>query len=150
VEALLVGIRANDNPHFNVIERAAPKKVVKEKSLHLTEKTAVTVGKLAGAEGMVFGPVTQNSTEDSRYFAKRSECVSKDKDGKCTNQHEYKVGCTKRNAYFTFVPKVISVSRGQILVSQSLSGHTADNVCQDSGRPLRRKGPLLSEAKGLL
>lgn len=151
VEALLVGIRVNDNPHFNVIERAALKKIVKEQSLHLTgvvdEKTAVTVGKLAGAEGMVFGTVTQNSTEDSRYSAKRSECVSKDKDGNCTKQREDKVGCTKRNAYFTFVPKVISVSTGQILVSQSLSGHTTDDVCQDSGRPLRSKGPLLSDAK---
>ena len=150
VEALLVGVRVNGEPYFSVIEREALKRIMKEQRLHLTgavdEKTAVTVGKLIGAEGIIFGTVTQNTTEDKRYSSQRSECASKDKDGKCTRRRKYSVSCTERDAFFSFIPKVVSVSTGQIVASETLTGHANDSACRDSGT-LKGRQELLAEAK---
>ena len=151
VEALLVGIRVNGKPYFRVIERVALKRIMKEQFLHLTgavdEKTAVTVGKLVGAEGVILGTVTQSTTEDKRFSEKRSKCVSRDNERKCKKWRKYSVSCTERNAYFSFTPKVVSVTTGQIVASEVLTGHSNDSVCRDSGRPLRGRREMLAEAK---
>ena len=59
------------------------------------------------------------------------------------------VGCTTRDAYFSFTPKVINVITARIIASESLSGHIRDSVCRDSGRPLRSKIQMLAGAKEL-
>ena len=151
IEALLVKIRVNGKPYFSVIEREALKRILKEQRLHLTgtvdEATAVKVGKLIGAEGIIFGTVTQNTTEDKHYSSQRSECASKDKDGKCKRWRKYSVSCTERDAFFSFVPKVVSVTTGQIVASETLTGHTTDSACRDSSHPLRGRTEMLAEAK---
>ncbi len=150
VEALLVGVRVNGEPYFSVIEREALRKIMKEQRLHLTgavdEATAVKVGKLIGAQGIVFGAVTQNDTEDKRYKSQRSECARRDNEGKCTKRRKYSVSCTERNAYFSFVPKVVSVGTGQIVASEILTGDASDSACRDSG-PLMGRQELLLKAK---
>jgi len=150
IEALLVGIVVKNEPYFKVIERAAINRIVKEQSFQLSgavdEETASQVGKLLGADGIVLGAVTQ-STEDASYSEKRSVCASKDKDGKCTRRREYSVSCTKRNAYFSFTPKVVNVTTGQIVASETLSAQADDSVCRDSERALKNRKELLSKAK---
>jgi len=150
VEALLVGITVNGTPYFSVIERESLKRILKEQRLHLTgavdEATAVKVGKLIGADGIIFGTVTQNTTEDKHYSSRRSECASKDKDGKCKSRREYSVSCTERDAFFSFVPKVVSVATGQIVASETLTGQSSDKGCRDSGT-LKGRQELLVEAK---
>jgi len=151
IEALLVRTRVQDTPYFTVIERAALQKVMQEQALHLTgaidEKTAVTVGKLAGAEGIVLGAVTASTVEDSGYSEGRSRCVAQDERKRCVRWQQYTVSCTKRDAYFAFTPKVISVATGQILVAESLAGGAEAKGCQDSGQPLDGRMELLVGAK---
>ena len=151
VEALLVKIRVNGKPYFSVIERESLERIMKEQRLHLTgavdETTAVRLGKLIGAEGIIFGTVTQNTTEDKHFSSRRSECASKDKDGKCKSWRKYSVGCTERDAFFSFIPKVISVSTGQIVASETLTGHANDRACRDSGEPIKGRDEMLAEAK---
>ncbi len=151
VEALLVSVRVDGKPYFSVIEREALKRVMKEQRLHLTgavdEATAVKVGQLIGAEGIVFGTVTQNTTEDKHYSSRRSECASRDKDGKCKSRREYSVSCTERNAFFSFVPKVVSVSTGQIVASETLTGQADDSACRGSRKPLMGRQELLEKAR---
>lgn len=151
IEALLVGVRMDGDPYFNVIERTRLKKIMKEQRLHLTgavdEKTAVTVGRLIGAEGVIFGSVTQSTVENKRYSESRSKCASKNKKGKCTRWRDYKVSCTKRDAYYSFTPKVVNVATGQIVASEILTGHATDSECRDSGTPLKGKREMIEGAK---
>jgi len=151
IEALLVKIRVNGKPYFSVVERAAIQKILREQAFHLSgavdQKTAVKVGRLVGAEGVILGTVTRNTTEDGRYSESRSRCVSKDKDGKCKKWRGYSVSCRQRDAYFSFIPKVVSVATGEIVVSETLTGHTTDKACRDSGQPIRGRDEMLAEAK---
>lgn len=151
LEALLVNIRICDEHYFEVIERASLENIMREQKLHLTgaveEETAVTVGKLVGAEGIILGAVTTNVAEDKHFSQKRSKCEARDENKKCIKRREYMVGCTTRDAYFSFTPKVINVTTGRIVASESLSGHVRDSVCRDSGRPLRGRARMLADAK---
>ena len=151
LEALLVNIRICDKPYFKVIERASLENIMREQKLNLTgaveEETAVTVGKLVGAEGIILGSVITNIAEDKHFSRKRSKCEARDEKKKCIKRREYMVGCTTRDAYFSFTPKVINVTTSRIVVSESLSGHVRHSVCRDSGRPLRGRAQMLGDAK---
>ena len=151
IEALLVGIQVEDDPYFSVIERGAVEKLLEEQMLHQTgvvdPSTAAKIGKLLGADGIVMGIITRNNIADKRYYEKRSKCVARNEKGKCVRRKEYNVSCTERNAYFSFIPKFVSVSTGEILTSEVLSGHTVDDVCQDSERALRDRQEMLTKAK---
>jgi len=150
IEALLVKIQVNGKPYFSVIERESLNRIMKEQRLHLSgavdEATAVKLGRLLGAEGMIFGTVTQNTTDDKHFSSRGSECASRDKDGKCTSRRTYSVSCTERDAFFSFVPKVVNVGTGQIVASETLTGHASDKACRDSGT-LKGREELLVEAK---
>ena len=151
IEALLVGVRVKDEPFFSIIERNALEKIMKEQKLQLyglvDEKTAAKEGQQIGAEGIILGTVTQCTTEDKPYSQVRSKCVSKDEMGKCTKWSKYRVRCIERNAYFSFTPKVVNATTGKIVASESLSGKSRDNACQDSNRPLRGKKEMLTQGK---
>ena len=151
IEALLVKIRVNGKPYFSVVERSAMRKILREQAFHLSgavdQKTAVKIGRLVGAEGVILGTVARNSTEDRRYSGTRSKCVSRDKDGKCKKRRQYTVSCRQRDAYFSFIPKVVNVATGEIVASEALTGNTSDSACRDSGQPIRGKGEMLAVAK---
>ena len=151
IEALLVGIRVQDSAYFRVIERGAVEKVLEEQMLHQTgvvdQGTAAEVGKLLGANAMVMGVVTQNTTADRRYHEQRSKCTARNEKGKCLRWRKYNVRCIERNAYFSFTPKVVRVSTGEILTSEILTGHAIDVVCRGSERALENRQTLLARAK---
>jgi curli biogenesis system outer membrane secretion channel CsgG len=151
LESLLVGVRVKDEPYFSVIERDAVTKVLQEQMLHQTgvvdAKTATDVGKMLGADGIVMGVITQDTTQDKGYSEKRSKCAAKNKKGKCKRWTEYTVSCTERTAYFSFTPKIVRVSSGEILSSEVLSGLAQDRECRDSGRALADRQTLLARAK---
>lgn len=153
IEALLTGIRLNNEPYFSVIERTAIDRIVKEQSLQLTglvsAETAASVGKLLGAEGIILGTVTQYTTEDKPYTEKRSKCVEKEENGECKKEEEYEIECTERNAYVSFTPKIVDVSTGEIVASESLSGSTVNRACKDSETPLSGRREMLTKAKEL-
>jgi len=136
IEATLVGIRLHDAPYFTIIDRSSLQQVLKEHSLQLSglidEKTAVTVGRLVGAEGVVLGSVTTNNVEDTSYYEKRSKGS---------------VGCTKRLAVFAFTPKVVSVTTGQVLVAESVAGQVEESACRDGQTPLTGRTELLAAAR---
>lgn len=136
IEASLVGVRVQDAPYFSVIERSALQQVLREQSLQLTglidEKTAVKVGKLAGAEGVVLGNVTTSTVQDTGYYVQGARS---------------KISCTKRVATFAFTPKIVSVTTGQVLVADSMAGRTEENKCSDDNKPLTSKADLLVKAR---
>jgi len=151
VEALLVNIQVQGKPYFTVIERARLRKVMKEHYLQHTgaidEKTAVTLGKLIGADGIIMGAVTNNSVTDSRFREEIRKCTRTDKDGDCTNWTNRTIGCTKRDASFSMIFKVINVQTGQIVTAETFDGKANDNACRDLGQTLNTKCEMLQVAK---
>ena len=151
LEALLSGITVDNRPYYNLIERAAIEDIIREQKLHLSglvdQETAVDLGEMLGAQGIIMGTVTQHGTDDQRFTEKRSKCLEKDEDDKCVKQRKYTVDCTQREAYFAFTPKVVDVSTGAIMASKSLSGKSTARVCTDAHTPLQGRREMLAAAK---
>jgi curli biogenesis system outer membrane secretion channel CsgG len=148
VEAMLVSTQVQGRPYFTVVDRQAIDKVLQEigfgQSGVVDEKTTVRIGKLVGAKGIVLGAVGNNTAVDTSYTEKRSECIDK----KCQNKRTYTVRCGKRDAHFSFTPKIIDVATGRIVLSGSVAGSKNDRSCQD-GNPITDKTAMLSDAKHL-
>jgi len=151
LEALLLGIYLHGQPYFSVIERTAIDMILKEQSLQLIglveAGSAARVGELLGAEGIILGTVTQYATEDRSYREKRSKCIEKDEDGECKKKEDHEVKCTQRTAHVAFTPRVVDVSTGEIVASESLIGNTVSRACKDSGTPLSGRQEMLNQAK---
>jgi hypothetical protein len=97
----------------------------------IDDTTAAKVGKLVGAEGVIMG-VVKTEVAQKLYQETRSRCVSKDQKGKCTSTQDYTVQCKKRDAYFSFTPKIVSVTTGRIMASEVLVGQNSQQTCADS------------------
>jgi curli biogenesis system outer membrane secretion channel CsgG len=135
VEAMLVNTRVSGQPYFTVVERTALNKVMTEQAISLSgtidDTTAAKVGKLVGAEGVIMG-VVKTEVAQKLYQETRSRCVSKDQKGKCTSTQDYTVQCKKRDAYFSFTPKIVSVATGRIVASEVLVGQNSQQTWADS------------------
>ncbi len=135
VEAVLVNTRVSGQPYFTVVERTALNKIMTEQAISLSgtidETTAAKVGKLVGAEGVIMG-IVKSEVAQKPYQETRVRCVSQDKKGKCTNTQNYTVQCMKRDAYFSFTPKIVSVATGRIVASEVLVGRNSQQTCADS------------------
>ena len=151
VEALLVNIQVDGKPYFRVIDRISIKKILKEHFLHMSglvdEKTAVNVGKLVGAEGIISGTISKNIIEDKSFFETHSKCLAWNDKGRCVKRGKHKVRCIERDVYFSFTPKIIRVTTGEIVASKSLSGHSYDKVCRDSEFSPKDITEMLASAK---
>jgi curli biogenesis system outer membrane secretion channel CsgG len=134
VETMLVNTRVQGQPYFTVVERTELDKITAQQAISLSgavdETTAARVGKLVGAEGVIMG-VVKAGVEKRPYDDKRSRCVAYDQKKKCTSMQDYTVRCEKRDAYFSFTPKIVSVATGHILAAEELVGRTSQQRCED-------------------
>ncbi len=153
LESAMAGVRVQDEPYFRILERSALAAITREQGLQLSgsvdERTAVTVGKLAGAEAMILGTITAARAEDSYFSEGRTKCTATDNRGRCVQTQRYSVSCTRRQAVFSFTPKIIAVATGQIITSitsDRLESRVVDRACQDSGS-LASNVELLGRAK---
>ncbi len=152
LEKFLVRVHINGEPYFQVIERATIKKIIDEQKLSraetdtVDEEKAVKVGRFAGAERVVFGEFAQSVT-DKPVSEKRSKCSVRNRKGRCAKWAIYDVMCVERSAYFYLVPKVVNVTTGDVVVSETLVGLSTDRACQDSSIPLQNSAKLLASAK---
>jgi tetratricopeptide (TPR) repeat protein len=159
IEGVLAGITIDDKQYFTLIERTRLENILKEQELSQTgmidETTAARVGKLTGAKGIYTGVVTSRM-RDTHYQQNRQECVRKqikyDKkgnayEGDCISWRNHAVPCIRRNATFSFTPKLIEVETGRIIYSHSLGEMTSASACQDSGIPLPSGFELMARAK---
>ncbi len=161
IEEVLATVRIDERPYFKLVDRTNLDKILSEMKLSMSgmfdQETAGKVGKMVGAKGIYTGVVTVSSVVDSPYTENRSRCVSYDtlyytiKNTRipvqvCTAWQNYPVGCTKRVAIFSFVPKLIDVETGRILYSNSISHTVSDSACTDK-RPVADSLTLLNNAK---
>ncbi len=161
IEEVLAKVRIDEKPYFKLVDRTNLDKILSEMKLSMSgmfdQETAGKVGKMVGAKGIYTGVVTVSSVVDSPYTENRSRCVSYHtvyytiKNTRipvqvCTAWQNYPVGCTKRVATFSLVPKLIDVETGRILYSNSISHTVSDSACTDK-RPVADSLTLLNNAK---
>jgi len=161
IEGMLASVNIGDKQYFTLIDRVRIDKLISEMKLSqsalVDPNTAAKVGKLVGAKGIYTGVVTTSDTSDSRYREERTRCaynVTKyDKKGRayeeCGRWETYTVSCTKRDATFTFTPKLIEVETGRIVYANNISGTASSSVCEDSRAPLAAPFELIDRAKGV-
>lgn len=86
-----------------------------------------TYGRNLGADGVITGTVTRSNYNHERSTEKRYICVDWNENGFCKKMAMRPVECVRRVAVFTFIPKVVNVSTGQIVISREFS-ETADSL----------------------
>ena len=146
VESTLVGIRVKGDRHFTVVDRESLANVLHEMGLAerkiVTSKTAAKIGQLIGAEAIVLGTVQDAVVNDDFYMAEREVCSDK----KCRYRTTRLVLCTKREVHYAFTPKVVRVSSGRIITSESLRERLVRHSCS-GGRALESRTTLVTEAR---
>lgn len=151
VEAALVGIMIDGQPFFNIVERSQIDRIIAEQHFQYggygDDTKGVQIGKIAGAQGIVLGTVTQANAEDKYYQESRNVCEVKNNEGKCIRWGTRQITCTERAAIFNFIPKVVKVETGEVAASESLSGYATSRACPDSSTPLRGRQELIQTAK---
>lgn len=160
VETMLAAVQVNGQPYFTVVERNKIQQLMKELKLPETgairEDTAARVGQMLGANGVYAGSITRSEVLNQSYQESRSRCVrteqKKDKngnmvDGKCQKWQDHNVSCRKRTAYFTFLPKLISVESGSIAFSKEATGEASDAACHGEPKDVADGAQLLANAR---
>lgn len=159
IEGVLASVNIGDKQYFSLVDRTKLDKVISEMKLSqsalVDSNTAAKVGKLVGAKGIYTGVVSASDTSDSSYREERTRCaynVTKyDKKGRayeeCGKWQTYTVSCTKRNATFTFTPRLIEVETGRIVYANNISGTASSSACEDSKTPLAAPFELIDRAK---
>ena len=152
VEATLANVRLNGETYFTVVERSEMERIAKMHDQELVNmrfdaSTAAEFGRWLGVDGIYFGKVDGLIQEDSAYTESRSECAAYDSDKKCISRKEHSVNCTKRQASYSFTPKLVSVESAHIVYSNNIDGAAFDKVCEDKSRPLKAVTELSGEAK---
>lgn len=149
IEATIASARIDGRPYFSVVERTHLNRILDEQRLGMTgiinEKTAVKVGKIAGVEAVLIGNITDHGMDRARNYETRSYCSRKNKKGKCESWGERRVSCITRTAIFSYVPKLIDVSSGRLVVSESISRQESSRECDDERGPTDSE--LLSRVK---
>lgn len=134
VEAMLTSIRVHDKSYFNVIERTQLNKVIEEMRLGgsgiVDQSTATNIGKIAGVQAILMGTITQSDSELSKSTETRYKCAKKNSKGICKKLKKYKAACLTRKATFTFVPKIIRISNGGIVMSESITRSSSSKGCK--------------------
>lgn len=139
VEAALASVRVDDRPYFKVIERTQLKKIIDEQRLGSTglldQRTAVKVGKIAGVQGVILGKVSQSDVSSRRFKRQVKRCVSKNSNGKCQKWRAVNVRCLARTGTFGFVPKIVDVSTGRIVMSETIEKQFESQECEGQAGP---------------
>jgi tetratricopeptide (TPR) repeat protein len=152
IEGVLASKSIDDKQYFTLV--MSEQKF--SQSALIDQDTAAKIGKLVGAQGIYTGAITVSKVKDSHTKEKRQECTQyeqkRDKkgnvyDGKCINWRNYTVSCTKRNANFSVIPKLIEVNTARILYSRNISTSADSSGCEDTSPP-KDEQELLDKIKG--
>lgn len=136
IETKLSQKNVENKPYFTVLNRQDFDKILKEQKLQYSgltdEKDVVKVGELIGAQAFITGEVSSTSSQDSRYFAERYECLDK----KCDKVRTYVVPCKKRTVSMSANVKIIDIQTSSVVYSNSYSPSGNWSTCMDRSRPL--------------
>ncbi|CAB3767033.1 CsgG/HfaB family protein [Paraburkholderia humisilvae] len=132
-ESMLASVQYEGKPYFKVVDSTTLQNVLNQQSLRQSalssQPNAAKVGKLLGVDALYSGTALVMPTALSYSTESRVVCPDK-KGGKC---HDIKVPCTTRSVGFKLVPRLVEVSRGQVVYSEAKVGSASSYWCADSG-----------------
>jgi len=139
----------DNRPYFTIISRTDIDKVLNEQRLQgsglLDESTSVNIGSLLGAEAIISGEVGNISRQDRHYYENRRECIARDSKKKCTQYKRYRVDCVERSVGLNVNIKMVDVSRGDIIYTNSYNKSINKNHCSDSWGSIASQSSMLNK-----
>lgn len=139
IESNLARFSIENKPFFTMVSRGDINEVIKEQKLQnsglIDTGEIVEVGNLIGAQALISGTVRRPTMSDSRYYETRAECANK----KCSELRYYDVRCTKRVIGLGADIKMVDVTQGDIIYSDSLLRNASYKHCSDDSRILPAK-----------
>ena len=157
VENLLSSVRIQGNSYFQVAGTAETSTASGHAgSSYANPSAARSVGQSVRADAVFAGRITRSGATDQNYSESRSECAQTrqiyNKKGQvigedCVSLRHYNVSCVLRRAFFEFSPRLIEVSTGQSIFSDTLVGNYDDKACSDSGRGVADANSLIAGAR---
>jgi len=105
-------------------------------------------GKVAGAEAVVLGTVSQSDWRDAYETEQRSVCVAWRENGSCRKTAMRPVHCVRRTGVFAFTPKIVSAATGEIITSAEFVESEASKACHGvDDEPLANGMTLVADAR---
>ena len=139
IESNLARFRIENKPFFTMVSRSDINQVIKEQKLQnsglIETGKIVEVGNLIGAQALISGTVRKPSMSDTRFYETRAECANR----KCSELRYYDVACTKRVIGLGAEIKMVDVTQGDIIYSDSLLRSASYRHCSDDSMVLPAK-----------
>ncbi len=146
LESYLANVYVNGKPYFKLVDRNTIEKVLAEQKFShsglVNEKDAVKIGRILGVQGILTGAVLNADVTRKFYYEDRVACL----DSKCKKLTTYKVRCTRYDAVFSFVPRLIDVETAEVVFSKKYLGTSSSKSCIDESVYINRD-ELLEIAK---
>lgn len=159
IESMIMNTNtSHGKTYYKLIERSEIKKVVDEMSFSssyfVNQDTAVNIGRMLGAQGILTGTINGAAVQDNPYSEKRVKCgqyqnnVIKGPYGPitipiCIRWDPYYVNCNKRTADFSVTVKIINVELGSLVYSSDYAETESSEACSDSGSAVKSSLELL-------
>lgn len=142
IESNLARHQIESKPFFTMVSRSNINQVIREQNLQnsglVDTQMIVEVGNLIGAQALISGSVAKPTLSDTRFYETRAKCADK----KCKELRYYKVRCMKRVIGLSADIKMVDVTRGDIIYSDSLSKNATYKHCSDDSRVLPAEGEI--------
>ncbi len=130
-ESMLSSVRYEQRPYFTIVDRQQLLNVIGELALQrsglVDPRSASKIGRLTGAEALYGGTVVIAPIAYKYSTESRTVCP-KDKDKKCFTTQ---VRCTTKTARFELTPRLVEVTRGTVVYSETKVGLASSYRCDD-------------------
>lgn len=134
IETLINNTEVNGKKQFKLVDRTHFDTVLKEQKFQMTmanEDSIVKLGELLGVEAMWSGHAIKKE-EQLKTYEDRRTCGKYDNKGVCTNYYNVKIPCVTNIVSVSVIPKLISVSTGEIVYSDTFIKSRRNHYCKDS------------------
>ena len=140
IETALASASLENRPYFTMISRKDLGDILEEQRLNqsglIADDSAVEVGSLLGAEGLVIGRVNSVGSADEKYSETRSRCMGRDRNNHCVKWQRYQVGCIRRSFHLQVTVRMLDVERGDLIYGDILEKQSSYGRCRDEERAL--------------
>ncbi len=150
-EAALVGVKVDNVPYFEVVEKGNAAKIndihIEELTGHDFDKALVAdFGKKMGTAGVYIISNVQTHGDVASFREKRKVCAN-DYEKKCDNWKNITVACRERTVRFSFTPKLVDVESMKVVYGRNIATSQRDKHCSGDSGTLESESLLLGIAE---
>lgn len=159
-ESFLANINVNGKNHFNLVDRTAIDRILKEQSFsssdNFDEETAANLGRLIGADVLITAHFLVSDVQTSTYKDTESICIRDRATGgfmgkiggrTCEEYRDRTIYCKKRSVTVEFTPKGTNVETGTIVYANNYKAVSESKKCPNQeNKTLKSDITLVSES----